>query len=236
MEKYCLYMHIFPNGKVYIGITKRVPYNRWGVNGNNYKNSARVYSAIQKYGWSNIEHKIVLEDLTKEEAESLEKEYIAEYRSMEKEFGYNTYSGGNLGKTGYRHSQEVRDKIKKALETTYPHRGRKFSEEHRRKLSESHKGKIPPNKGVFGRKQSKETVDKRIKTTRERHGSFSKFHPSPIRYVLQIDPQENEIVCVFDNIISAEKQCGIKNVWKVCNKKAKTAGGYVWKFADEVWI
>ena len=34
---YTVYMHICPNGKKYIGITKQKPIKRWGYNGINYK-------------------------------------------------------------------------------------------------------------------------------------------------------------------------------------------------------
>lgn len=47
-ENYKVYMHRFPNGKVYIGITNQPIKNRWR-NGEGYKNQI-VYSAIQNMG------------------------------------------------------------------------------------------------------------------------------------------------------------------------------------------
>lgn len=57
-NNYTVYMHISPNNKKYIGVTKNKPEKRWGY-GNNYKSSPMFYKAIKKYGWNNIEHKIL---------------------------------------------------------------------------------------------------------------------------------------------------------------------------------
>ena len=86
MNKYKVYIHIFPNKKVYIGITSQKEKRRWN-NGNGYKNNEYMTNAIQKYGWENIEHKILFTDLTKEEAEQKEIELIAFYKSYQKEYG-----------------------------------------------------------------------------------------------------------------------------------------------------
>lgn len=74
-NKYLIYIHIFPNRKKYIGVTSQKPNQRWR-NGKGYYGSTRIYNAIQKYGWENIEHKILFTGLTKEEAEQKEKELI----------------------------------------------------------------------------------------------------------------------------------------------------------------
>ena len=111
---YYVYKHTVPNGKVYIGITKRRPEKRWGSNGINYR-TQMFYRAIKKYGWDSISHEILFDNLTKEEAEQKEIELILEYQSNNKEFGYNIDNGGNC------------------LDS--------FSEEHKRKISDSKKGK-----------------------------------------------------------------------------------------------
>lgn len=64
---YTVYQHKNKiNGKVYIGITKQAPEERWN-NGKKYKSSPHFYAAIQKYGWDNFEHNILFQNLTKEE-------------------------------------------------------------------------------------------------------------------------------------------------------------------------
>lgn len=92
MNKWCVYVHIFPNKKRYVGITSRKPNDRW-KNGEGYKRQY-VYKAIQKYKWHNIDHKILYTDLSKEEAEQKEIELIKEFKSNNVKYGYNIDNGG----------------------------------------------------------------------------------------------------------------------------------------------
>jgi hypothetical protein len=79
MDKYIVYKHITPSGKVYIGITKREKArDRWKY-GHGYKQNRHFYNAILKYGWKNIKHQILASDLSLEEACTLEKELISLY-------------------------------------------------------------------------------------------------------------------------------------------------------------
>lgn len=64
MENYKVYIHIFPNKKVYIGMTCQEPKERW-KRGKAYKENRHLYNAINKYGWENIEHKILFDNLEK---------------------------------------------------------------------------------------------------------------------------------------------------------------------------
>lgn len=97
-KKFCVYKHTFPNQKIYIGVTCRKPEYRWD-NGNGYSKSQRkMYNAIKKYGWENIKHEILFENLTKEEAASKEIELINFYQSTNDKYGYNIEKGGNLNK------------------------------------------------------------------------------------------------------------------------------------------
>lgn len=128
MGKYIVYAHIFPNGKRYVGITSQTTERRW-QNGKGYKGQP-VYNAICKYGWHNVEHRVLYEGLTKEEAEQKEIEIIAEWKTNDRKYGYNIESGGNLNKN--------------------------LSEETKNKLSIRHKGQIPWIKGKHHTKYSKE--------------------------------------------------------------------------------
>lgn len=93
---YCVYMHTAPNGKVYIGKTKRKPSYRWN-GGKGYIHNKHFYNAILKYGWNNIKHEILEEGLTEEEAYQSEIDYIAMYNSSDKRYGYNITKGGDGG-------------------------------------------------------------------------------------------------------------------------------------------
>jgi len=94
-------------------------------------------SAFSKYGESAFEFHILeeTEDGLLDVQECL---WIAHYRSNEPEFGYNLESGGHLSKYHSKVSrQKISDSQKGGKNWAY---GKHFSLEHRRKLSESHKG------------------------------------------------------------------------------------------------
>ena len=65
-KTYKIYKHVFPNGKVYIGITSQSLNSRWN-SGKGYGNSL-VGKAIKKYGWDNIKHYVLKGDFTEDEA------------------------------------------------------------------------------------------------------------------------------------------------------------------------
>ena len=93
MNDNVVYMHRNKiNGKVYIGQTHNLD-RRWHPS--SYIGSPYFYYAIQKYGWDNFEHIILEDNLTSEEADKLEIEYIAKYDSTNSQFGYNLSEGGN---------------------------------------------------------------------------------------------------------------------------------------------
>ena len=108
-------MHIFPNGKRYIGITSKRPNVRW-ENGFGYANGSPVRNAIDKYGWNNIEHIVLCENLTKEEACNKEIELIAQYKTNIHKYGngygYNLTDGGE-GTVGHKVSEENKEKMRK---------------------------------------------------------------------------------------------------------------------------
>lgn len=81
--------------KIYIGITKQNPLLRW-KNGHGYKHCNYFYNAILKYGWLNVHHEILRDNLTVEEANNLEKYYIKYYKSNDKRYGYNILEGGEI--------------------------------------------------------------------------------------------------------------------------------------------
>lgn len=94
--KWIVYMHVFPNNKRYVGITHyEDPTQRWGVDGTNYIGQY-VYSGISRYGWDNIEHIILFDNLTLSEATLLESCYIALYNSNDIMCGYNKTCGGEF--------------------------------------------------------------------------------------------------------------------------------------------
>ncbi len=96
-SNYVVYKHTCPNGKIYVGITSMVPTVRWN-NGKGYPHNSHFQNAISKYGWNNIKHEILFENLTKEQACQKEIELITKYKSNNPKFGYNLTDGGQFGK------------------------------------------------------------------------------------------------------------------------------------------
>lgn len=94
---YSVYKHTTPNGKSYIGITRQNPERRW-QNGNGYSTQQYFYRAIQKYGWDNISHHVLEENLTHDEACDKEKYYINKFCTNNRKYGYNITSGGDSGR------------------------------------------------------------------------------------------------------------------------------------------
>lgn len=120
-RNYKVYAHIRKepdkNGvyKRYIGITKLNINERW-KNGNGYKRKNKdgyysyFYNAIQKHGWENFTHIILLQNLTKEDALFWEKKLIKIYKSNNRIYGYNGDEGGISGSIP---NKEVREKMSK---------------------------------------------------------------------------------------------------------------------------
>lgn len=88
-RNYKLYVHIIPDGRRYYGITKRKYLSERWQRGKGYKNNPYFTDAINKYGWDNIEHIVIYDDLTEEEARALEKYFIQWYRTTNKNDGCN---------------------------------------------------------------------------------------------------------------------------------------------------
>ncbi len=136
---FCLYVHVVPNGKLYFGITSRVVEKRWGSKGNQYGKDTLFGRAIKKYGWDNIKHIILFENLDQEVACECEKYLIAKYETYKRDRGYNIQLGGWSGNLGLHESEETRKKIGDK------NKGRRWSEEQKKSVSMKLKG-VPHTK------------------------------------------------------------------------------------------
>ena len=141
-RNYKVYIHENKiNHKKYIGITRNEPYKRWGRKGIGYKKNTYFWNAIRKHGWDNFSHEVWLINLTGNEANEMEKILIKAFKSNQKEFGYNIDKGGAYtGPT----REETREKLSKL------NKGKKLSEEHRRKVSEHHADVSGKNNPMYG--------------------------------------------------------------------------------------
>lgn len=82
---YKVYVHKFPNGRKYVGVCQCCE-DRW-ANGNGYAYNKKMYDDIKKYGWDNIEHKVLYETTNSNVAYSIERILIDELELVKN--GYN---------------------------------------------------------------------------------------------------------------------------------------------------
>ena len=177
---YCVYVHTNQiNGKKYVGQTRQNPIKRWNA-GRGYKKNPFFWNAIQKYGWQNFKHEIIATNLTKTEADELEKKLIKEWRLLNPEYGYNLHEGGANGSV----SDVAKQNMSKAKSgVNHPWYGKHLPEAIRKKISESKNG---TNNSFYGKHHTEETKKK----IREAN-SGDKGHNS--KKVYQYDLQGNFI-------------------------------------------
>lgn len=145
-QTYSVYMHTFPNNKKYIGITCQKPIEkRWSSTGCGYRKCPKMWNAIQKYGWENVKHEVLYENLPKAIAESAEMRLIQQYDTISN--GYNADKGGNVYGS---HSEETKQKISKA------NKGKTISEATREKLR-NREPLTGENNSFYGRHHSEKT-------------------------------------------------------------------------------
>lgn len=203
-KKYCVYKHESPSGKVYIGVTSLRPERRW-ENGHGYSYNPHFWKAIVKYGWENFTHTILFDDLSKDEAYSLEIELIREYNSTNPKRGYNITNGGKGGQLGI-----------------------VLSEEQRKKKSESAKKaweRIPYKQ----RSHYREEKDLKPATLRYR-GARLGHKKTP---VVQLSIN-GEYIRTWNSMCEIERKLGIKTgkISECCHGKRPAYGGYKWLFAE----
>ena len=210
--KYKLYVHIFPNGKRYVGITSQRLNDRWR-NGKGYKNSQYLENALNKYRWEEVENIVLFENLTKEEAEAKEIEFIRKYKSNNRQYGYNIQNGG---KTYGTLSQEIRTKI---------------SESKKGKLT----GKENPFYGLEHTKATRKLLSKLKTGTKLSEETKNKIAESNKIKVIQLD-LGNNIIKIWDSAKDAGTNLDIHNtsITAVCKGKRNTAGGFMWKYEGDL--
>lgn len=93
-KEYSVYEHVFPNGKRYIGITNNIDI-RWRK-GEGYKGQEKIYGAIEKYGWGNIQHNIIVSGIGVNQAKKLEEYLIKTLDTIENGYNVNRKSGYKL--------------------------------------------------------------------------------------------------------------------------------------------
>lgn len=205
-KKWKVYVHTNKsNDKKYVGITSQKVEYRWN-HGRAYKQSPYFNAAIQKYGWDGFTHEVLFEGLSLEEATQKEQELIAEWKTQDRNFGYNATAGGE-GLQGYVPSDELRALWSKVRT------GRKRPPETGQRIS-----------------QALNNLSDEAKLERNRKISESKYKP-----VEMYDMDWNYIrtfKCVKDAAeFINQARSGGSHISDVCYGSRNHCGGYKWKFA-----
>src|ERR1035437_838224 len=144
------------NGKQYVGQTVQALHSRFAFHTSRASRCLALKSAIAKYGKENFTIKEFAKCQHVEELNKIEQEKIKEFNTLAPN-GYNLTTGGK----GHTYSAESRKKMSESGKKRKPispetskklsermvgaknwHFGKKFSKEHREKLSVSHMGNI----------------------------------------------------------------------------------------------
>lgn len=227
MKEFVVYKHTnLINNKVYIGITcQNPPSLRWGLNGCNYKNT-RFGEAIKKYGWDNFSHDILFTNLTEEEACAKEIELIEFYDATNRLYGYNSTTGGET----FTVTEEVKEKISKALMGNKNGLGKLCSEEKAKKISDAQKGKHLTEEHKKKLSEAKKGgTHKSLDENGRQNISNSDYHSSIKRKIYC-----EETNTIYESVHDCAKALGLNatNVSAVCRGKHKHTKGYHLRYVE----
>lgn len=249
-NNYSVYVHTNKlNNKKYVGLTKKRPKDRW-QRGNGYTHSIYFYSAIQKYGWDGFYHDVVADCLSKEEASTLERELIKEYKTTNRIYGYNLNQGGFVGGNTNHSTREKLSILNKGKNNPMYGRIGCNSARARRVLQID-----PDTKDIVGVWDYIKQVEDELYYNRRNISACCKGkrktsngyiwqylgepHPyvptSRNRAVYQIDKNTNEIIKKFNSIKEAKLAINYNGagISACCKHSRITAGGYKWQYVDE---
>lgn len=152
-----------PSGKIYIGQTIRPIEKRFKQHRKKSSGCRAIYNAIKMYGWENFEKDWY--ECPDEDLNFDEELLIREMKTLAPK-GYNLKKGGY---SGGEWSEESKRKLSESL------RGKTLTEETKQKISESMSGENNPNFGktgenshMFGKTHNEGTKQKMSKSQRKR--------------------------------------------------------------------
>lgn len=220
---YSVYMHTCPNGKKYIGLTRRTLKKRFR-GGKGYERNPEFFADILKYGWDNIEHVILFESTSKAESEAKEAEMIKLYNTTDERYGYNLRKGGSR----YGFNNTAINKM------SFAHIGKRLPEEQKAKISAALKGR-KTSRGTLGYTYS---IESRQKMSISQKEAYKKRE---IKLFENKNPRAHGVINLttgkkYDTIRAAQIDCGIKthaSICHACTGKTETAGGYKWAYIQE---
>jgi group I intron endonuclease len=236
-----------PEGKIYIGLSKNIKL-RW----EQYKyrvgdSNKKIYESLKTLGYGNHIFEIIElvnynSLLTEKENNKIlrekEKYWIKFYRSNIE--GLNQNRGGSGCNS---HTLESKQKISqvnkgkiRSLDFGEKRSKAFYTEEWRRKISNSNKGRISPNKGKIGVNKGKIMDEgQKLKISKSLKGKPKPqgFKSDVFKPVLQYDLEGN-FIKEWPSITTASTQTKTPyaGVSLCCNNKRKFSNSFIWKFKE----
>ena len=234
-RKWYVYVHTTPNNKTYVGITgENTPECRW-KKGHGYRGNSHFWNAIQLYGWDNIKHEVIAKNLTKKEACELEKKLIAKYNSSDRDFGYNSSTGGEFPAEGFHHTEESKKKISEAFTGRFVGELNPMYGVHDNHICDKD-GHLPE----YIRKKLSIAAKNRMKNDKKWANQMQQYNEERKRPVNQYDLEGN-FIRQYESLCSLlEYFPNMTTIWKVCNRHVDkkgshiyTAYGFQWRYSDD---
>jgi group I intron endonuclease len=167
------------NHKIYIGQTIRVLNKRFSQHKSdskklNKRSFSYLHNAMSKYGCENFKIHHIDSASSMEELNKLEIWFIDFFQSTNKEIGYNIAYGGNgKGKYSDESRRKMSDSHKGEKNNNY---GKHFSDEHKEKISQAQRGEKGHNYGKIPYNKNKPMTDAQKKKISE--SNKGKNHPN----------------------------------------------------------
>lgn len=230
-----IYKITSPSGKVYIGQTTNFTKRK-----NYYKNGAkpyqiRIHNSLQKYGYDAHTIEFIEECLVDNLNER--ERYWQDFYDVIGENGLNCRLTATNDKSGFL-SESSKNKLSIAKKKVvidgewrekfaYDWSGKNHSEETKRKMSESAKGKKKSPEHIAKLPQNQKGYKSKARS--EEFKLNQKLYSGKSKIVYQYD--KNDIfINEFISVAEAKRETAIKTINSVVLGKTKTAGGFKWSY------
>lgn len=203
-----------------------------------------LHQSIKYYGEENFKVELIEDNIPEEEIDAREIFWIDYYKTYYiYNKGYNMTLGGQ-GTHGYKFNDNDKKKISnsskqfwedlKKDEVKYNEfvnmrrerqLGMKFSDEHRKKLSDLAKKRVGDKNSFYGKHHTEEAKNKIKQGKTKKVGMFD-LDGNLIREFESLTDAAKFII----SIGKCKSMCCLGRISKICNGIDKTAYGYIWKF------
>lgn len=207
------------NGKFYIGSSKNLEKRKKEhfreLKANKHAN-AKLQHAYNKYGKDSFKFEILEHVVDVSSLLNTEQKWLDKFKTYDREVGYNI-----------------------AINASAPMKGRKHTEETKKRFSEMRIGDKNYN---FGKKMPRDAVEKmKIKISGKNSVWYGRKHTKEeLNKMSKSSANKKDIICIetgkeYESITKAANNtgCDVSALAKACKNKGKTVGGYHWAFLED---